>query len=259
MGKARGGPEAVGGASRARLLSWLTWSAWMGALSGMAGCPTASPPPPPTLDSSTIQDGPSGSASEDPDGDGLCTATERNLGTDPMAADTDGDGWPDGAEWQASSDPTDATEPDPAFVDALTEGAGAPLYISVLVETRARGHDLTGGIEDTALFEDGRRASQWLAALRAAAAYPSYRVAWIDEENATYRGVEGRVLVAFELSFQVPAEAARGCARAYPYWFVLKRNDGVRWIVQRRWLRVAAPQGTGATEAWCLSRPPRCL
>ena len=35
---------------------------------------------------------------EDPDGDGLTNLTEREIGTDPLAADTDGDGLTDGEE-----------------------------------------------------------------------------------------------------------------------------------------------------------------
>jgi hypothetical protein len=46
---------------------------------------------------------------EDPDGDGLRTAEETTLGTDPAKFDTDGDGIGDGAEVRAGTDPKAAT------------------------------------------------------------------------------------------------------------------------------------------------------
>jgi len=44
----------------------------------------------------------------DPDGDGLGTNTEREIGTDPNDPDTDGDGLEDGREVEVGSDPTAA-------------------------------------------------------------------------------------------------------------------------------------------------------
>ena len=56
----------------------------------------------------------------DPDGDGLTSAEERELGTDPREQDSDGDGLPDGIEVNLQN--TDPTNPD-SDDDGLTDGA----------------------------------------------------------------------------------------------------------------------------------------
>ncbi len=43
----------------------------------------------------------------DSDGDGICDADERILGTNPFLMDSDGDGYPDGLELALGSDPLD--------------------------------------------------------------------------------------------------------------------------------------------------------
>ena len=50
-----------------------------------------------------------GGGNDDPDGDGLTTAVERGLGTDPYTADTNGDGIPDGVAVRSG---ISATNPD---------------------------------------------------------------------------------------------------------------------------------------------------
>jgi len=46
--------------------------------------------------------------SQDPDSDGLSTAQEVVLGTDPLSTDSDGDGFPDGVEAASVADPTNS-------------------------------------------------------------------------------------------------------------------------------------------------------
>ncbi len=59
-------------------------------------------------------------ADSDPDGDGLTTAEEIRLGTDPGKSDTDGDTWDDGIEHLTNSDPLVADRPNsdpPSFFE----------------------------------------------------------------------------------------------------------------------------------------------
>lgn len=63
-----------------------------------AGTEEASPPP-------AVVTPPPPPASPDPDGDGLTTIQEEQIGTDPNKADTDGDGYNDGAEVNAGYNP----------------------------------------------------------------------------------------------------------------------------------------------------------
>jgi hypothetical protein len=71
-------------------------------------------------------------ASEDPDGDGLSTATELALGTNPNDPDTDGDGLPDGWEWMNGSNPLSAEGADGA--EAAGPGGRLPNRIRFLAE-----------------------------------------------------------------------------------------------------------------------------
>lgn len=71
-------------------------------------------------------------ASEDPDGDGLSTATELALGTNPNDPDTDGDGLPDGWEWMNGSNPLSAEGADGA--EAAGPGGRLPNRVRFLAE-----------------------------------------------------------------------------------------------------------------------------
>src|SRR4051812_1703249 len=61
---------------------------------------------------------------DDPDGDGLTTAEEILLGTDPNVFDTDGDGVGDGAEVRAGTDPKSATSVFKLLGNPLRVGGG---------------------------------------------------------------------------------------------------------------------------------------
>lgn len=72
----------------------------------------------------------------DPDGDGLPTALENVLGTNPSLADTDGDGFSDGVEYNLGSDPNNplsfpdlTTQPRAQFAEATSAGTeGSPPF-----------------------------------------------------------------------------------------------------------------------------------
>ncbi|MCC6564102.1 hypothetical protein IT087_04395 [Candidatus Uhrbacteria bacterium] len=67
--------------------------------------PTAEPEPE-TADVTSTETAPTTPpASQDPDGDGLTTIQEEQIGTDPNKADTDGDGFNDGEEVNAGYNP----------------------------------------------------------------------------------------------------------------------------------------------------------
>ena len=69
--------------------------------------------------------------SEDPDGDGLSTATERLLGTNPNDPDTDGDGLPDGWEWMNGINPL------------VPDGVDGPDYVAPGGQLTLRGRFLS--------------------------------------------------------------------------------------------------------------------
>jgi tRNA A-37 threonylcarbamoyl transferase component Bud32 len=79
----------------------------------LGGRPTATADPVAAMTATALALGES-----DPDGDGLTTARELELGTDPNNADTDGDGLPDGDEVERGTDPLN---PD-TDGDGLTDG-----------------------------------------------------------------------------------------------------------------------------------------
>ena len=87
--------------------------------------PTTTAPPPPTSASPpttaepvTPTTTPGLPDDEDPDGDGLTTGDEKDLGTDPLDPDTDADGLLDGAESERGTNPVDADSDG----DGLTDG-----------------------------------------------------------------------------------------------------------------------------------------
>lgn len=65
----------------------------------------------------------------DPDGDGIVTADERELGTDPNNPDTDGDGLRDNGELLAGTNPLDADTDN----DGLGDGGEVRLGLDPLV------------------------------------------------------------------------------------------------------------------------------
>ncbi|MFT6146646.1 MAG: hypothetical protein ACJAZO_000216 [Myxococcota bacterium] len=64
----------------------------------------------------------------DPDGDGIVTADERDLGTDPNNADTDGDGLRDNGELAAGTNPLDEDSDN----DGLSDGGEVRLGLDPL-------------------------------------------------------------------------------------------------------------------------------
>lgn len=73
------------------------------------------------LDSDPLDPSAPGTASVDPDADGLPTVLETSLGTDPNNADSDNDGIPDGWEFFLGNDPLDPEDPADAGTDTKTD------------------------------------------------------------------------------------------------------------------------------------------
>ncbi len=217
----------------------------------LAACPRTSMPPPPG-----ILDGGRGDAPRllgDTDGDGLCDRREAELGSAPERADTDGDGVPDGIELLAGFDPTDLGEPSPSQRVMLRGRAGASAAAVVQFAVRGRGEDFQAAFEaPERLAGVEGSALDHFRSLRLVGASPAEAVGRLEEDAARARGVVGRVVLSFEVRFEVPADGPYDCSRGLPFSVTLKRSDGARWPTARHLLEVQ-PEG-GAP--WCPWRSP---
>ncbi len=88
----------------------------------------------------------------DPDGDGIPTAVEQQLGTNPTSSDSDGDGTPDGVEQSSGANPLNSADgglapasPDSGTPQAFGPGTGTP----------DGGKDPAGAVGDPAVAEGG--------------------------------------------------------------------------------------------------------
>ena len=196
-----------------------------------------------------------GGTRDDYDGDGLCNQTESERGTDPFSADTDGDGIPDGPEVILGFDPVSAESPGRERTQLLRESTAGTLDVLIERELFADGQDLDASFSATPVSDDaGQDADTFFRGATAAFATPAANYASID--NQSVRGVTGRIFVGYELRFEYEDALVRGCVRAYPYRYTIKRSDAVIVGVETRVLVVIPPGENLNTAAWCVR--PTC-
>ncbi len=193
------------------------------------------------------------SPEQDSDGDGLCDRNEVERRTDPFSVDTDLDGFSDYAELLAGSDPFMLDSPNRDLLVFLPETPDGFIDVPLTFSVRGVGETFLGSYlaQPLLIQDDGTSAVTFYAGGRAAGASPMENVRGVVE-NERFPGVFGRTLLAFSMRFE-QRQLPRGCMRAYPFGYSLKRDDGSYAGNFYRWL-VIAPIGMrpGAAGAiWC--------
>lgn len=184
----------------------------------------------------------------DSDGDGLCDQTELSRGTDPTIPDTDGDGVSDRVEIDFGFQPTRTDSPDRELLLYVSEAAGASIDVPIAHIVRADGESFTGAFQALPVIDaESASAMDFYSGSIAIAADPMQNVFQVVPEEERFDGVIGRTQLLYQVTFQSPAVEPRGCMRAYPWRYNIKRNDGTL-VFARRYLLVVVPDGPAA---WC--------
>jgi len=222
----------------------------------LSGCPDSTTPPPvPVLDSGPVEV--DGGLYVDSDGDGLCDATERTRGIDPLDQDTDDDGFTDFVEVIFGYNPALPASPDRGIVFPIRESPESVVQVVTSLLVRGSGEDFTGAFEglwarDTA----GATASDFYDSSVALYANPEDNAAVIEADAERFRGVVGRTELGFEVRLGFGDNVERRCVRAYPFRYNVKRSDG-RLVGFSRFLLLVLPVGdTLATGDWCAPAEP---
>jgi hypothetical protein len=188
----------------------------------------------------------------DQDHDGVCDATEQQVGTDPKSADTDGDGFPDLIELGNGFHPTDPSSPAPDQVAYLEARSGATLDFSLRATVDGDGQGVSGLFQTiSSIYGDATTAEDFFTGAEAVSADPVDGVRNIDASSARFDSVLGRTRLVFSLHFEYMG-ASKTCARAYPFRYGMKSDDG-QTSGERLYLLVLAPQGQmGHDIKYCL-------
>ncbi len=230
---------------------WLpTLAAGLVCAVALAGCRNIPPAPPwdaGTSDANVI-------VYVDSDGDGLCDDTEYARGTDPTIPDTDGDGVSDRVEVDFGFQPTRTDSPDRELLYYVSEAAGASIDVPITYTTSGQGQSFTGAFQSLVVADPfGASIDDYYAGSIALGARPMENVFEVRPEDQRIDGVVGRTELVYSVSFESPPVEARGCMRAYPWRYNIKRNDG-RLVFARRYLLVVVPDGA---STWCA--PTSCI
>lgn len=219
---------------------------------GSAGCPRTTAPPPwdagPGLDA---QD----PSRIDSDEDGLCDPQEVSRGLRVDDPDTDRDGYSDLAEVSLGFDPLLPASPDRETIVFVREAAEGNGRVTITVAVNGTGETYAGSFQAIdQIFPDGIDASDFYAGSGPVGAEPMANVFRLDEGTQSFVGVRGRTLLVYDVRLAFTG-AALGCMRAYPFQYVVKREDG-RVVAARRFTLVVVPDGMRPGEGtWCGARP----
>lgn len=187
----------------------------------------------------------------DTDQDGLCDETERLRGLLPDDSDTDDDGYPDGYEGLMQTNAVLPSEPDRTRVLVAQRG-GPTAIVTEELNVYGIGQSFTAFVAGEITLADATRtAESFVSSSGAVSADPPSHVGAVESD--TFRTVNGETVLRFRVVFEPPADAAPGCARAYPFRHVIKRDDG-RIMRSTRYYLIVLPEGTGPLAAeteWC--------
>jgi hypothetical protein len=191
----------------------------------------------------------------DPDGDGLCNATEGFRGTDPMNPDSDGDGFSDFVEVAFNYNPMIAAIPNDDEVFELLEEPGALVRVPTAIVIRGSGEDYVGGFESLEARDAfGLLADDYWAGSVALFANPTENTAVVEPDAERFRGVVGTTELNFETTFTFEGgDRFEPCMRAYPFRYQVKRSDGAVLAFEQYLLVVVPPVNTGE---WCRPAEP---
>jgi len=225
----------------------------LSACGGHSGSPGADAP-----DLRSRADAGEAAAPLDSDQDGLCDATEADLGTNPHAIDTDGDGLPDVIELVSGHEPVVPEDPSPDQLAYLVGERGAALDFEARFTVDGDGQALTGrfGALGT-LYRDGDTAERYFVGAAALEASPVDAARSIERDSARFDAVLGHTRLSFQLHFQLGDQPPRDCARAYPFRYSIKSEDG-QTRAERSYLLVIGPSGAATLQADAFCLPTGC-
>jgi hypothetical protein len=208
----------------------------------------------PQLDAGPPQSESGDGAVMDSDHDGLCDATELELGTDPRVSDTDGDALPDWVEVGNGFDPNDPTSPAPDQLARLEAQTGAGSDFPVRSTVQGDGQGLTGAFQSfSSAYADGATAGDFLTAAIAVSADPVDGVRRIDAQQARFESVLGPTRLGFSLHFDYAGDAGTPtCAKAYPFRYGTKSDDGSTRSTRLFLLVVEPPEQPQGSVQYCL-------
>lgn len=189
---------------------------------------------------------------EDTDADGVCDATEEELGTDAKVADTDEDGIADLVEIAYDLGELDASRPASERVAVLDGRPGASIEFQVRATVHGDGDGESGTFEvEPAVYDDDRDAGTFFTGALAVSAEPHENVRGIDYGAEKFASVLGETRLAFSLRFEQPIEEIPPCVRGYPFSYTITSTRGDVTNVDR-YLLVVVPDGTTFDGGpWC--------
>jgi hypothetical protein len=216
----------------------------------LAGCPEDHPITP--GDGAVTGDSPS-LTTVDTDMDWVCDNTELLRETRLDDPDTDGDGYSDFVEIANGYDPLLPSSPPREEILLMRETATATLQEPIEQVVFGEGQSFQGGLEAYMARDlTGATAATYFQRTTAVVANPPENVADIIEDEARFLNVIGRTLLVFEVHFAFGSELPRGCNRAYPMRYTVKRDDGT-FVGSRRLLLVVLPEGSSIEAGnWCM-------
>ncbi|MET0391193.1 MAG: hypothetical protein ABW321_34795 [Polyangiales bacterium] len=193
----------------------------------------------------------------DAEPDGLCDATERELGTDAAQADTDHDGWPDGVEVIAGMDPRDPTEPSVDRVVYLQPAAGELTFdLALMVE--GHGEAASGElVSGQSLDARSRRAGDYFRGSVAVGALPPENVRDIKPEASRFGMILGRTRLSYRLRFAATSDEPLDCAASLPFEFVVK-DEQDRYLAREHYTLIVTADRSALTAA-LFCRPAACI
>lgn len=218
------------------------------ALGLLTGCPRSAQPAPGRDAGPVVSPDAGPPPGLDTDLDGLCDVTEHARGTDPTNPDTDGDGISDRVEVDLGFDPTRRASPDASLLVQLSERLGSTADVTIVHTVRGQGDNYTGAFRSVAVADaEGVDAGDFYERSIAVGAVPMENVFEVLAEEERITGVVGRtrLVYAIELAF---AGDPRGCRRAYPFRYLIKRDGGTT-VTNRRYVLIVLPENDDGT--WC--------
>jgi hypothetical protein len=218
----------------------------------LTGCPRSDRPS--LLDGSLAPD--AATSRRDTDGDGLCDGQEETRGLRVDHPDTDGDGFSDLMEVSLSFDAFQPTSPNRETI-VLMEETTTTGEARVVVTTSVNGGGETysgslQSIEQT--MPDGHDVLDFYESSGPVGAEPMTNVFAIDQPTQSFLGVSGRTQLVFEVRLAFRGTPA-GCMRAYPFQYLVKREDGNIVAAQRFTLVIAPPGSRPGVGTWCGADP----
>ncbi len=220
----------------------------------LAGCPGPTPfDAGPPIDAGPPVDFDAGAPfGLDTDLDGLCDTTEAAMGTDPARPDSDGDGLTDRVEVELGYRPLEPGSPDRDGLLFMEETPQATQQWPIALTVRASGQTFTGGFEPLRVTDTlDLTALDLLDEARAVGATPMENVFEVMEPEQRFVGVFGQTQLLWDVRFAFGDNLPRSCIRAYPWRYVIKRDDGFT-VGATRYLLVILPPGQRLdTAEWC--------